>query len=213
MIRYVLSTDREAEEISRFIASLNWQPEYHIAYCGTVQEEILASIGELWETADTPFVLAYEQDQLVGLLGLDADLEDKRAELWGPFVRHEKWQYVADQLWQKLYQTYADRLETYSVFYNKRNTLVIQTLFPTRITPLRTSYNAVMYSVRYWSTGRENNLPVMCMLKQALLLRRRASSFLPLSRSLEGAELEKSCCESRRPGCSAFPNWMKSLCV
>jgi ribosomal protein S18 acetylase RimI-like enzyme len=104
------------------ISEINMQEESHIGYCGKDSGEIESSLKE--DVTDVPFwesfIAAYENDQLVGILGFDADLENKSAEIWGPFVSAEQ-RLVVPEMWGTLEELLPKELSSLHMFPNKRN--------------------------------------------------------------------------------------------
>ncbi|MBD8500833.1 GNAT family N-acetyltransferase [Paenibacillus arenosi] len=117
----------DVDQVSRFIAALNQIEESHIGYCGKEYQVIAHSFIE--DVTDVPynegFVLAYENDELIGVLGFDADLEQHCAEIWGPFVKVDKWEHV-DKLWSQMVDLLPKEIHSLSLFPNKKNAPVIQ---------------------------------------------------------------------------------------
>lgn len=89
---------------AKFIESENKYEESNVGYCSDTYEEICEDLNDELEEAsvENPFVLAYEGDKLVGVVGLDYDNENKSAEVWGPFVEYENWQHCAMEMWKEL---------------------------------------------------------------------------------------------------------------
>jgi ribosomal protein S18 acetylase RimI-like enzyme len=90
----------QLNEVAAFIARLQAEPTHHVAYFGERADEIAQYIRELEPAGSDGFVLAYQDEKLVGLLGVEADPEVKRAWLHGPMVDHPDWDATADQLYQ-----------------------------------------------------------------------------------------------------------------
>ena len=44
-----------------------------------------------WEKS---FVVTYENNKIIGVLGFDVDEVKKCAEIWGPFIKAENWEEV-----------------------------------------------------------------------------------------------------------------------
>lgn len=88
---------RQSGRVAAFIARLQADKTHQIAYFGRDAAEIAAAI----QTFDPPdnVLLAYENDRLIGLLGIDTDADSQRAWLYGPMVDHVDWQTVADALY------------------------------------------------------------------------------------------------------------------
>lgn len=115
-------TKAEITEVSNFIALLNNSEQSHIGYCGTDRKEIEKSMKE--EISDVKytesFVIAYENRQLIGVLGFDADLESNIAEIWGPFILSDKWE-IAFDLWEKMTELLPVEIHLLEMFPNSQN--------------------------------------------------------------------------------------------
>lgn len=109
-------------KVSRLISQLNNNEESHIGYCGKGSEEIANSLTE--DISDVKytgsFVGAYENNQLIGVLGFDADLEDDSAEIWGPFIKEDKWEVVSG-LWSEMNNLLPAEIHSLSMFPNIKN--------------------------------------------------------------------------------------------
>ncbi|MBL5768745.1 hypothetical protein MXL46_08515 [Heyndrickxia sporothermodurans] len=106
-----------------FIAACNSDPCQHVGYCGSNPQEILYTLQHHF--SDLPIrqslIGAYDNKQLVGLLGLDIDQEAKEAEIWGPFVKRNDWNVVAKELWMKIVEGLAIPIKRFYGFYNIEN--------------------------------------------------------------------------------------------
>ncbi len=112
------------EKVAAFIAMLNGQAQSHIGYCGRQQEEIASSLRN--DFTDVPFekafVVAYQDETLVGVLGFDADIKHKAAEIWGPFVANNQQEQVP-LLFKKMLPLIPEEVEKLCMFPNKENEL------------------------------------------------------------------------------------------
>lgn len=117
----------DIEEVSSLIAKFNTIEESHIGYCGKDKNEIANDMLE--GISDVPytdsFVGAYENNQLIGVLGFDADLEAGSAEVWGPFINADKWNLVSD-MWKKMIGFLPSEIDTLEMFPNMKNNSVCQ---------------------------------------------------------------------------------------
>ncbi|WP_449622149.1 GNAT family N-acetyltransferase [Robertmurraya sp. Marseille-Q9965] len=124
MIKVQSSID--LKEISRFISKMNSQSKHHVGYCGIEAVEIEHTL--LNDFSDLPFeetfLCAYEEDVLIGVLGLDYDKKTAEAELWGPFIANGKWEKVANLLWDTLLNKFPSPLRRVYGFYNVENPAV-----------------------------------------------------------------------------------------
>ncbi|MFL0252401.1 GNAT family N-acetyltransferase [Clostridium neuense] len=107
---------------AKFIESKNKYEESNVGYCSDTYEEICEDLTDELEEAyaENPFVLAYEGDKLVGVVGLDYDDENKSAEVWGPFVEYENWQHCAMEMWKELIKR-IPRKTKITFFYTAQN--------------------------------------------------------------------------------------------
>ncbi|CAK7006288.1 GNAT family N-acetyltransferase [Tissierella sp. P1] len=122
MVKFTLVKEEDIKKISDFIARLNRKEESHIAYCGDDSEEIENSLKEDITDIqfDKSFVIATEENKIVGVLGFDADMERNNAEIWGPFIENGKWS-IATDMWDKMLQLIPKEIVTTSMFVNNKN--------------------------------------------------------------------------------------------
>lgn len=122
MVRIRTMHNDDIDRVSMLISELNKVEESHVGYCGKDIQEIANSfIQDITDIKYTDsFLVAYEQDDLVGVLGFDADLENKSAEVWGPFMKDNKWDDVI-RLWDEMLKLLPDEIDTISMFPSKRN--------------------------------------------------------------------------------------------
>jgi len=97
----MIQSPSNIKELVSYIAKKNREPQYHIGYCGQNEAEMKATL--LNEFGDIPvsdaFSVAYKNNQIIGVFGLDVDVNKNTAEAWGPFINlNEKWQMIAHQL-------------------------------------------------------------------------------------------------------------------
>lgn len=121
MIDILLCQDR-FEELVQFVARLNSDGAHHIGFFGEGEADIRASLAECLIPPAEGFRLAYEEDRLVGVFGVDADPEINRAWLFGPIVEHEDWQTIADQLYARVLPLIPVTIRDYDLFSDIQNT-------------------------------------------------------------------------------------------
>jgi ribosomal protein S18 acetylase RimI-like enzyme len=115
------------EELALFLEKMNASPSSHIGYCGEGKKEILDTL--LNEFSDMKledsFIVAYTEDQIVGAIGFDADLHEKTAEVWGPFIEErDEWDDLAGILWGRAAVLLKKNdITTVSFFLNQSNTI------------------------------------------------------------------------------------------
>lgn len=122
---FVFPSRDAIEEVATFISTFNGQAQSHIGYCGRQKEEIVSSLKS--DFTDIPFekafVVAYEGETLVGVLGFDADIEQGSAEVWGPFLTDNQKE-QGPLLFKKMLSILPSVVEKLSMFPNKENKMV-----------------------------------------------------------------------------------------
>ena len=104
---------------------MNAKTSQHIGYCGESKEEIYDTLTSDFSDLELAksFLVAYQDEEIVGAIGLDIDLEDRSAEVWGPFVSkgymHEDF---VNELWEKVTSLSASQVDQYNFFFNVENT-------------------------------------------------------------------------------------------
>ena len=99
MIKIIPCQER-FDELVHFVTRLNSDGAHHIGFFGEGEADVRSSLAECLITPSEGFMLAYDDDQLVGTFGVDADPEVDKAWLYGPLVEHAEWHTVADQLYE-----------------------------------------------------------------------------------------------------------------
>lgn len=87
------------EKLVLFATRLNGEGIHHIGFFGEAEADVRASLAECLIPPAEGFMMAYDQDQLVGVFGVDADTEVNHAWLFGPLVEHADWHAIADRLY------------------------------------------------------------------------------------------------------------------
>lgn len=128
IIIHAISYER-IKELAAFIARLNREKQHHVGFCGDQEGEIAGTLSEEFSDLelDTSFVVAYEHERIIGVLGFDVDLERGVAEVWGPFIDEEsRWNDIANELWRAGMNQLDDKVTTLHSFYNEENKRALQ---------------------------------------------------------------------------------------
>lgn len=134
------------EELVHFITNLNSNSSHHIGFFGKGEADVRASLAECLIPPAEGFLLAYEDDRLVGIFGVDADPEISRVWLFGPLVEHDDWHTVADKLYERVLSVIPAGIRDHDLFCDKQN-IHLQEFAQRHGFPLR-SENAVMTLLR-----------------------------------------------------------------
>lgn len=124
-----ISPPTNLEELATFLEVINNNHCYHIGYCGEDKKEIYDTLTNDFSDIDImkSFVVAYDEDNIIGALGFDVDEENKSAEVWGPFIKSgEEYPQMANDLWKALEDIIPFKLNKYQFFVNEKNTLARQ---------------------------------------------------------------------------------------
>lgn len=119
----------DVKQLAHFLEKLNHKKQTYIGYCGEVKEEIYETLMHDFSDLDISksFIVAYNNAELVGAIGLDIDVESKSAEVWGPFITLENEQLeLAEALWDKVTSLSNVDINTFSFFIHKENTFARQ---------------------------------------------------------------------------------------
>ena len=155
MIQIITCKDR-FEELVQFVARLNSDGAHHIGFFGEGEADVRSSLAECLIPPAEGFRLAYENDQLVGVFGVDADSEINRAWLFGPLVEHADWHTIADKLYEQVLSIIPAGIRDHDLFCDEQN-IHLQKFAARHSFPLR-SENAVMTLVREKYTPTAKNV-------------------------------------------------------
>ncbi len=144
------------EELVQFATRLNSHGTHHIGFFGEGEADVRASLAECLIPPADGFMLAYEDDQLVGAFGVDADPEINRAWLFGPLVEHNDWHTVADKLYEQVLSIIPADIRDYDLFCDEQN-IHLQEFAERHGFPLH-SKNAIMTLLRENYTPTEKNV-------------------------------------------------------
>ena len=109
------------EELVQFAARLNSDAAHHIGFFGEGEADIRASLAECVIPPAQGFLLAHEDDHLVGVFGVDINPEIQRAWLFGPLVEHADWHPLADELYQKVLPLIPADIQEYDLYCDENN--------------------------------------------------------------------------------------------
>ena len=120
MVEIVPCKDR-FDELVQFVARLNSDGGHHIGFFGEGEADVRAALAECLIPPEEGFTMAYAEDQLVGVFGVDADPEINRAWLFGPLVNHADWHDIADKLYAKVSRRIPVGIRDYDLFCDAQN--------------------------------------------------------------------------------------------
>src|SRR5688500_18931519 len=120
MIKITPCKDR-IDELVHFVTRLNSDGTHYIGFFGEGEADVRISLAECLIPPSEGFMLAYDDDQLVGIFGVDADAEVNKAWLYGPLVEYADWHLVADQLYEAVLPLIPVNIRDRILFCDVRN--------------------------------------------------------------------------------------------
>jgi RimJ/RimL family protein N-acetyltransferase len=120
----IVPCSERLDELVQFVVRLNSDGAHHIGFFGEGEADVRASLAECLIPPAEGFRLAYEEDELVGVFGVDADPEINRAWLFGPLVEHEDWHTIADRLYADVLPLIPVDIRDYDLFCDIQNTRI-----------------------------------------------------------------------------------------
>lgn len=110
------------KELCLYLEKMNAENSSHIGFCGEQSEEIYDTLMNDFSDLkiEDSFAVAWDQSKIVGAIGLDVDLENSTADIWGPFVTDGDPD-TAQALWDKVLFKIPQEIKICSLFINKDN--------------------------------------------------------------------------------------------
>ena len=146
----ILPCHDRIEELIQFITGLNSNKAHHLGLFGEGEADVRLTLTEFLIPPAEGFRMAYEDGQLAGIFGVDADPEIGRAWL-GPIIEHPDWHAVADRLYTEILTVIPAGIREQELFCDVENRHV-QDFAARHGFPL-TSENAIL------TLARENYRP------------------------------------------------------
>lgn len=118
-LRVMTADDLDA--VVAFVVRLQANPTQMIAYFGSEPDDIRHSLHDFEPHWSQATQLVYEDERLVGLLGVDASEIHEKAWLHGPLVESQDWAATADQLYAAAQKTMPDYVREHELFVDVAN--------------------------------------------------------------------------------------------
>jgi ribosomal protein S18 acetylase RimI-like enzyme len=114
----------QLDRLVKFVSRLNSGGDHHIGFFGEGEADVRASLTECLIPPGDGFCMAYEDDHLIGVFGVDADPEIDRAWLFGPLVEHADWHGIANLLYTEVLPLIPAGIHDYDIFCDEQNSRV-----------------------------------------------------------------------------------------
>ncbi|MHC0551937.1 GNAT family N-acetyltransferase [Salinicoccus sp. CNSTN-B1] len=120
-----ITPPKDIKQLSVYLEKMNTQSTSHIGFCGEKNGEIHDSLMNDFSDLgiDDSFLVAYNETEIIGAIGLDLDLEDQYADVWGPFATNNDIE-LAQALWNEVLTKVPEAVKSFSFFINKNNLFV-----------------------------------------------------------------------------------------
>ena len=121
VIRIKRLKSEEIDRAAQFIAGLNTDITHRIGYFGEHASEIKTTIHNMIPSADEGTLAVYDNDKLIGLMGIHLDAVLGRLWLHGPLIDHDDWFEIANNLYRELQPRIPPRINEYEIFCSEEN--------------------------------------------------------------------------------------------
>jgi hypothetical protein len=111
----------DKQKIAHLIASLNSDPAHHCLHCDQEEAGILEEIKLLEVLMEESFLVVWDGEKMVGVLGADLTIERDRAWLWGPFIVDVDWNKTAAALHTHFTNHFQPQIQQLNQFLNAAN--------------------------------------------------------------------------------------------
>ena len=85
------------------------------------RQRLVDGLRTAWTHRKPASLTAIQDQEIVGVLGIEADSEIGRAWIYGPLVRHPQWMAVADQLYVAALPAIPPGIHQQQLFCDGRN--------------------------------------------------------------------------------------------
>lgn len=119
---YRIALPSDFTEMAELISNLNNREEEHSLHCEQSEENVLKELNDYATRKEYAFVLAVNNQKIVGLLGGDSTFPVDEIWLWGPFIQSNNWNEIAKDLYDELLKSFPDtkKLTAFSNLKNQR---------------------------------------------------------------------------------------------
>lgn len=123
-LNFVPLEDSNLKRGVSFIRRLNQTPVHSISYLRKSMQEIAEDVKAIQPPDGYGFVAISNDDQIVGLFGVEMDIELGRCWLFGPFVELDEWDAIADRLYDAILDALPGEITNQEMFFPDQNTRV-----------------------------------------------------------------------------------------
>lgn len=123
-VKIIPLEDSNFDQGISFITRLNQIPAHKISYLGESEKEITEDLKVIQPPEGYGFIVVSDDREIVGLFGVELDVELGRCWLFGPYVEHDNWDSIADLLYAELLDALPKEITNQELFFPEENTRV-----------------------------------------------------------------------------------------
>jgi ribosomal protein S18 acetylase RimI-like enzyme len=112
----------QVQAVAAFISRLQLDVAHYIAYFDTLEQAVAETIRE-WHLPDGALI-AQQQDEIVGVLGVESNPQTGRVWLHGPLVDAPEWNAIADALYNEAHHMIPASAREEELFADEANSRV-----------------------------------------------------------------------------------------
>ena len=114
---------QDLERLSEWLVANGQAPQVQClhTWTGQNQAELWQGLLVNWDNRELCYILALQEDELVGAMGCEFDEELGRAWLYGPHVIAPDWELVADELYNHLLEALPTSIRQWNAYLNVEN--------------------------------------------------------------------------------------------
>ncbi len=114
-------TDNDLDAVTALVSRINPRDTDHLPCYDDTPDAIAHYLKNLSPAPTKGFLVAVENDRLIGVMGLEWDVDLGRAWVHGPTVEHAAWNMVADRLLESVVPLAPDAIEDFELSFDTRN--------------------------------------------------------------------------------------------
>ena len=140
-MRAEIAIKENIEQIAKFLAKCNNKKTQNVGFVGDNEKGIIAALHQDFLKTNEELAFAIMKDdmqKIIGAIGLDID--DKTAEVWGPFSECDGFD-IENELWNLLLQKFS-HLQQFQFFIHVKNEQ--QQVFITQLGAKKTGENRIL---------------------------------------------------------------------
>lgn len=126
-LTFKIASANDAEVLSIYISTHNSSIAQQSLQCSTTKQDVLADLKQYYQDDEAWFCMAYHNNNLVGVIGGDCDVERERLWIWGPYAAENNWDKIAEALYEETIRQWP-KAKNFTAYVND-NSEVVKSFF------------------------------------------------------------------------------------